>query len=386
MRKKKKLKLFIDGEVLSIAHFSGIGHYTADLLRAIDDLLETEEFAHVQVEVSVPRTGMPFYSRFDFKNFKTRRIYVSPRVTNKLKSIGWIPPIDIFFGRKVYLFPHYSSWRTLFSPVVPIIYDLSFIHYSQYVSPPNLRFLVKQVALSAKRAKRIVTISKNSRDEIAEYYHTDKNDIHIAYPAVDRKKFYPRTKEEIAHTKATYGIFGKYLLFVGNLEPRKNLVTLLKAYEALPAKLQKEYDLLLVGAKGWLDSDIHETIIAMRKKGLRVVQPSDYVTDDDLPALYSGAGAFVYVSLYEGFGIPPLEAMACGTPVITSDNSALPEAVGDGAIKINATDTKQLAKELESLLTAKSNKSLNQAGLKQTKRFSWQQSARELLIMLEKVY
>ncbi len=386
-KQKRKLKLFVDGEVLSIAHFSGIGHYTADLLYAIDGLISTKKYSHVKVEVSVPRTGMPFYSRFAFKNFKTRRIYVSPRVTNKLKSIRRLPPIDLFFGKKIYIFPHYSSWPTLFSPVVPIIYDLSFIHYAQYVSPPNLRFLVKQVELSLKRANKIVTISENSKQEISDYYGVSSNTLHIAYPAVHTKNFYPRKKSEISFAKAKYGIFGDYILFVGNLEPRKNLITLLEAYEKLPKTIQDSHSLLLVGAKGWLDSDIHDKIIAMRQRGLRVAQPSDYVTDDDLPALYSGASVFVYVSLYEGFGIPPLEAMACNTPVIASNNSSLPEAVGDAAIMVDALDVEALTKSLIKVLHEKDKdvERLIALGRKQVEKFRWEETAKDLLDMLSEL-
>ncbi len=382
---KKKLKIFVDGEVLSIAHFSGIGHYTADLMKAVDDLLDTDEYAHVSVEVSVPRTGSPFYARFNFRNFKTRRIYLSPRVTNKLKSIKRLPPIDLFFGRKVYVFPHYSTWPTLRSPVVPIIYDLSFIHHAQYVSPPNLKFLVGQVDLSMKRAKQIITISQNSKQEIIDHYGTPEDKISIIYPAVDRNSFYKRGDEEIADIKAKYGIFGDYILFVSNIEPRKNLITLLKAYDNLPAKLQKEYSLLLVGAKGWLDSEIHDTIISMRKRSLRVVLPSDYVTDEDLPALYSGATVFVYPSVYEGFGIPPLEAMACQTPVITSNNSSLPEAVGNGAIQIDAMDYKELSKQLILVFDGLGVSALVKAGTKQVGTFDWHKSAKLMLESLEKV-
>jgi glycosyltransferase involved in cell wall biosynthesis len=378
--RKKKLKLFVDGEVLSIAHFSGIGHYTADLMYAIDKLIGTNEYSHVTVEVGVPMTGMPFFERFDFKHLKTKRIYAPPRVTNKLKSIRRLPPIDFLFGKKIYLFPNYSSWPTAFSKNVPFIYDLSFIHYPEFASPPNLRFLVQQVELSVKRADVVLTISENSSREICEYYGVNPEKVHIAYPAVNRKNFYKRSSKEIELAKAKHGVFGKYILFVGNLEPRKNLVSLLEAYDKLPKKVQEEFSLLLVGAKGWLDSDIHDKIISMRMKGLRVIQPSGYVSDEDLPAIYSGASLFVYVSLYEGFGIPPLEAMACEAPVIASNNSSLPEAVGGGALMVEATDTEALTHKIRDVLgDQKLSDRLVTEGTKQVTRFSWDKTARDFL-------
>ena len=156
------------------------------------------------------------------------------------------------------------------------------------------------------------------------------------------------------------------------------------AYDKLPAKLQEKYGLLLIGAKGWLDDEIHNTIIDMRIRGLRVIQPTDYVEDADLPALYSGASVFTYVSKYEGFGIPPIEAMACGTPVVSSDNSSLPEAVGDAGLMVNAADDKAIAKSIERLLTEPGlvKKQIGR-GYEQIKKFDWDTGARKLLETLE---
>jgi len=179
-------------------------------------------------------------------------------------------------------------------------------------------------------------------------------------------------------------LLAELLLFVGNIEPRKNLITLLRAYNQLPTAIQNKCGLLLIGAKGWLDDEIHDMIIDMRMRGLKIIQPTDYVVDEDLPALYSGAKLFAYVSKYEGFGIPPIEAMACGTPVICSDNSSLPEAVGEAAILVKAADDKAIAQAIIELFSDQTKAAKYvELGYKQILKFDWEKSARLLLDALE---
>jgi len=352
--KKKKIKVFIDAEVLVLSHFSGIGHYTASLLKAVDDLLLQDKYSHIKVTLGVPIKDTHKLGRYDFANFGVKKIPLTPHLTNGLKQRGWLPPIDLLFGRSIYVFPNYSSWPTLFSKSIPIIYDLSFIKYPHFGDTRNMDFLVDQVNKSVRRSTKVITISTNSKSEICDHYKVPKSDVDIVYPIIEMRDFYKRSESEIKEIKAKYGIFDPYILFVGNLEPRKNLATLLDAYEKLPKDLQKKYSLLLVGAKGWKDDDIHTKIKRMRMDGLRVIQPIDYVVDEDLPALVSGASTFTYVSVYEGFGIPPVEALACGVPVVASNNSSLPEACGEGVLYVDALNSGQISTAIANALNGKS--------------------------------
>ena len=380
--RRKKIKIFVDAEVITLDHFSGIGHYTASLLKALDGLLNKEEYSHIKVTLGVPLRKSHKLGRYEFQNFGVRRIPLPARYIFGLKVRGLLPPIDLMFGKQIYLFPNYSSWPTLFSKSVPIIYDLSFIKFPQFGDTRNMEFLVDQVAKSAKYADQIITISTNSRDEICEEYKVEKSSVSIVYPIIENRSFYRRSIAEIKEVKAKYGVFDSYILYVGNLEPRKNLVTLLAAYEKLPKEIQNKYSLLLVGAKGWKDDEIYKKIQQMRINGLRIVQPVSYVIDEDVPALISGASLFVYVSVYEGFGIPPVEALSCGTPVVSSNNSSLPEACGEVVRYVEAMDADDISKALEEALL-KGDKYDPIPGYKQAAKFDAASAAKKFVEVIE---
>lgn len=381
---KKKLKVFVDAEVLIAPHFSGIGHYTLELLRSLDRLIEDRD--DIEISLGVYYRRMNKMRGYGFRNLKLRRTPFPLRLSNSLKIRGWQPPYDIFFGKKLYLFPNYTSWPLLFSQGISIIYDLSFELFPQYVEPRNQKFLSDNVRLSAKRSKKIITISQSSKDQISDFYNVPPEDIEIVYPGIDQSEFYRRSPDEINKIKAKYGVHGKYILFVGNIEPRKNLKNLLLAYEKLDSKIRSEYSLLLIGARGWLDDEIFEIIKRLRVAGNHIQQPLKYVDDEDRPAFYSGAELFVYTSLYEGFGIPPVEAMACGTPVISSNNSSLPEAVGSAAKQVDAENIDELVTAISSIIGNKSlQKEMVKKGFDQADKFSWNREAKKLLTVLETI-
>lgn len=387
MKQKNKIPVFVDGEVLVLDHFSGIGHYTAALLSAVDELLSTEEYAHFEITIGLPRKLQDRVQRFGYKNFRYKTMPFSPRIANGLKRRGLLPPIDMIFGKSTYVFPHFTTWPSLRSPQIPIIYDLSFVHFPEHSAEKNQQFLETQTAISTSRAERIITISNNSKKEIVEHYGFNEQKVDIIIPALDRTRFYRRTPAEIRRVRAKYGIFDDYILFVGNIEPRKNLVGLLKAYKNLTPSLQDKYALLLVGAKGWKDGEIRDLIESLRAEGKKVIQPSDYVIDEDLPALYSGATVFAYVSVYEGYGIPPTEAMACGTPVVCTDNSSLPEAAEDAALLVDAHDIGQITEALEKYLTDEGLRQLyTEKGYARVDRLNTRDCALTFLRSVEQAY
>lgn len=383
---RRKISVYVDAENLIVEHFSGIGHYTAELLKSADKLLDGKGSGRFSFYIGGYFRRIGRLNRFHFKNFHYSRFLFPTRVSNVLKIKGWQVPIDLIYGKKIYLYPNYTSWPMLFSKSIPFIYDLSFINHAEFVEPRNQQFLAKQVDKSIARATKILTISENSKKEIVDHYKIKPEKVFVCYPAVDLNKFYKRSDKEVAYIKAKYGISGDYILFVGNIEPRKNLKGLLRAYRKLPVNIRKKYGLLLVGAKGWLDEEIKELIIELRINGSNIMQPTEYVTDKDLPAIYSGASLFTYVSLYEGFGIPPLEAMACGTPVVCSDNSSLPEAVGSAAMMVNAKKTEEISAGIKKVLESKElQQDLIEKGYEQIEKFSYDKSAKMLLEQIRSI-
>ena len=371
---QKTTRVIIDGEVLVHPHFSGIGHYTLELLKALDAQLNDRTDLKVSVLVHFRHTDK--VKAYGFQNIKVIPSPFSLRIANALKIRGYQPPLDLLYGKAVYIFPNFTTWPLLFSKSIPVIYDLSYEKFPEFADPRNQEFLSSQVKKATNRAARVLTISENSKKEIADFYTYPLEKIDVAYPAVDTKKFYPRKQDEVLSVLKKYSLSGPYVLFVGNLEPRKNLKNLLLAYEKMSKAVRSSHSLILVGAKGWQNDDIHNIITRLQKKGNSIQLPASYVSDEDLPAIYSGASVFVYPSFYEGFGIPPLEAMACGVPSVASNNSSLPEACGDAALLVDAHSTTDIATAVESLLTnpQKAN-TLRKKSTAQVEQFSWNSAA-----------
>lgn len=171
---------------------------------------------------------------------------------------------------------------------------------------------------------------------------------------------------------------GKYILAVCTLEPRKNLVRLVRAYALLPNTLRQKYSLVLVGKSGWNNQELNQTIRDLNLTDK--VKMTGFVQDQDLPYFYNGAAVFAYPSLYEGFGLPPLEAMSCGAPVLTSKVSSLTEVVEDAALTVDPYNEEEIARHLKSILTSsKIAQSLREKGLAQAKKFSWDKAAKETI-------
>lgn len=233
---------------------------------------------------------------------------------------------------------------------------------------------------SIKKAKKIITISNSSKNDIIKTYGVKANKIAVIYPGIRKISVNERVLN-MNELNKKFGIEGDYILFVGTLQPRKNISKLIEAF----SKLKKQnLKLVIVGKKGWLYEDI---LNAPAKFGIsEKVKFLDFVNDEDLPSLYKNALCFVLPSLYEGFGLPVLEAMQYGCPVLTSNVSSLPEAGGDGAIYFDPQNADDIAQKIEEVI---SNKNLREEmvkkGYNQVKKFSWKKTAKETLKVLEEV-
>jgi len=260
-------------------------------------------------------------------------------------------------------------------PGVVTIYDLSFIHYPQRLHPWRRLYLRWGTTYSARRARRVVAISASTKRDIVGLLGVAEGKVDVIPCGVD-DDFRPVSgAEQLKELRKRRRLPPRMLLFVGTIEPRKNLTTLLKSYALLREWIQPPH-LVIAGAKGWR----HEEVFSLTQQlGLLddVLFPG-FIARDELPQWYNAADLFVYPSLYEGFGLPPLEAMACGTPVVTSNTSSLPEVVGDAGLLVEPTDPEEIAQAMQRLLTDSTLRDeLTSKGLERAKAFTWQRTARE---------
>lgn len=385
-----KQKIFVEGLGLVEGHFSGIGQYILGILRGLDEIIEKKKIAGEEVPeiiVVIPRGTLAKFKSFKLKHIGHKTLPLSFKYTAALWHRGWMFPIDLWCGRGTYIFPRFVDMRLAFSKSALVIYDLSFELHRQHSDERNAEFLSRQVKRSVKNTKKIITISQSARNEIIDFYKIPEQSVVVATPAVDQKYFYKRSEKEIENVKRKYKIKGSYILALSNLEPRKNLDGLVDAYCKLPKEVTDKTGLVLVGVNGWKIEKLFDKILDKVKKGYNISRPSHYVADKDKPAIISGAKLLVYPSHYEGFGMPPLEALACGVPVITSDNSSLPEVVKGVGKMVDSTDTDRISKAIEEGL--KNHEELSQKikidGPKQAEKFSWAKSAQKFLDVAEEI-
>ncbi len=275
----------------------------------------------------------------------------------------------------VYHEPNFLPFETDLTTVITA-HDLSVLRYPETHPAARVKFMVACLPRAVASAAYVITDSEFVRQElIAEYFLPPEKvvTIHLAAGA----EFTSQPAGKMETVLARHGLLArKYLLAVGTLEPRKNLVTAIRAYAELPASVRREYSLVLAGLRGWHNEELDKLLNPLVGRG--EVKVLGFVPEQDLPALYVGATAFVYPSLYEGFGLPPLEAMACGTPVITSNRASLPEVVGDAGIQVEAMDVTGLRDAMLHLIEDPQERSRRSAmGLARSAQFSWAKTAAE---------
>ncbi|MGH9752280.1 MAG: glycosyltransferase family 4 protein [Blastocatellia bacterium] len=272
-------------------------------------------------------------------------------------------------------------------PVVASIHDLSFERMPETFTRRGSFQLKLTVRWTAKKAARVATISEFSRQDLLNIYKLPPEKVVVTYCGVESGFTpHPSGPNEAEEVRGRFGISRDFLLAVGSLQPRKNLVRLIRAYARLRSEREDfRPQLVIVGRKLWLASEIFDE--ALRHRWADDVILTGYVADEDLPPLYRAARAFVYPSLFEGFGLPPLEAMACGTPVVTSNVSSLPEVAGGAALLIDPNDEQALANALiEIANNERLRAELREKGIAQAKKFTWRAAAEQTLRLYQEAY
>ena len=257
-------------------------------------------------------------------------------------------------------------------PVVLTIHDLSFIRFPTLFRPSNRLYLTVFARLSARRARRLIAVSRHAASEATQLLGVPAERIDVVHNGVD-PSFRPLSAKAVAAYRKQEGLPEKYLLHVGTLEPRKNLVRLVEAFGRVH---DSEMCLVLAGGKGWYYNEVFAKVEELQL-GSSVIF-AGYVPNGELPLLYNGAFSLVYPSLYEGFGLPVLEALACGTPALTSTSSSLPEVAGDAALVVDPNDVDEIAGGMRRLMADETlRQELRERGLTRAQQFSWRRTAQE---------
>ncbi len=304
------------------------------------------------------------------------------RLDMPLPRVEWFTggPLDLLHATDFVLSPSNARRKLL------TIHDLAFLFYPDAAMPSLHHYLNVVVPRTVRRADALVADSYHTAQDLNEQWQVPLERITVVQGAVDHAHFRPvHDPQQLAEVRQRYGLGERpYILALSRLEPRKNFVRLIEAFAAARQEARLPHRLVIGGRKGWL----YESIFArVQELGLAkdILFPG-FIAESDLPALYSGAAFFAYPSLYEGFGLPIVEAMACGAPVLTSDNSCLPEAGGPGAIYVRAEDVNSIAKGIVRLATdAALAAQLAAAGREHAAHFTWEHSAQQLLSAYHKL-
>lgn len=371
------MRIGIECSALDHPHKSGVGYYLQNLIREAAKQMPADLFFFCHLSCK-SRPAVPL--EVEAHNTRTRRI-LFPSKLYKLSEF-WLPliPFDLLARTKadVFFFPNFGRFPLMLcKKSVVVIHDLGFLESPANVPPSLRRYLNLVVPRSLQKADRVVANSENTRKEITRKYGTDPRKISVITPALDHDLYRRSGAQDIERVKRKFGIAKDYLLFLGTIEPRKNIAGIIRAYRSLPGDLRKRYQLVLAGGKGWLDEEINQLANSLDRREL---VRTGYIEERDKPALYSGAMLFLYPSHYEGFGMPVIEAMACGAPVIAAENSGLVEAGGKAARYIQAGNDGMLSELIRKLIAEPGELgALREAGFRRAQSFSWRSEAAKLV-------
>ncbi len=292
-----------------------------------------------------------------------------------------VHPPDVYFQTGLTQQPQYYHARSVIT-LFDVIYLIP--EFAQYFTNEALAEFHRQSAAAVAHATHILTISEHSKQDIISYYHYPAERITVISPGVDRNKFAPQSIERIAEIRRLYGLTEPYMLYVGWLHPRKNVQRLMEACRALKSKGKLKHRLVIAGPEGWLTKVIHEKVAAL---GLTDdVQFLGQVPDEALVPLISGASLLALPSLYEGFGLPLVEAMACGVPVLAANVSSMPEVVGEAGLLLDPYDTNAWAEGIDQVMTQPELRlAMIERGFRQIEQFSWERTAEKTISVLEYV-
>ena len=355
------MKIAIDMQT-TVFEKTGIGFYTAGLVKALKDTDHQNEYVHL----------LPDQSDHDFNSVERFRWdqFNVPMMAKKAK-------VDLLHQ------PGFSAPVFFNKPVVVTVHDLIALGFGKEIPLGSRLYFGRWMPFSYRFASHIIADSYHTKKDLLKYLHMDPEKITVVHLAAD-STFKQLPENELTGVRKKFGLEGPFVLHLATINPRKNLEFLVRAFARVRTKLDVPTKLVITGKKGWYYDKLFQLVDDL-KLGDSVVF-TGYVTDEEKVALYNAATVMAFPSLYEGFGFPPLEAMQCGTPVVSSNTSSLPEVVGDAGILLPPTDEVAWADALGRLLSnPRERAAMTEKGLAQAKKFSWERTAKETMAVYERV-
>ncbi len=392
----KKIRVILGAEPLLVEPLTGIGQYTTQLARGIledDNISDLKLFAHDEFieqkwlngQVNSPNVGknLGIFSLFSTIKkiaaksstivalYETFRSHIAKYRLHKYKN-------DYIFHSPYFILPAFAGKK------IVTLHDLSTLLLPEFHLDATLEYLNSKIPKAVLNADHIITDSEFVRREVIEYFALPETKVSSIHLGADNS-FYPRTETQCSRILSRYGLkYKRYFLFVSTIEPRKNIERLLSAHDRYWQDCDSPMPLILIGSQGWKNEHIHERISQLEKKG--AVKYFGYIEQSYLPLVYSAARALFYPSIYEGFGLPVLEAMQSGTAVLTSENSSMSEVAGEAALLVNPLDIDNMVESIKRLHSNDAYvEELVIKGIKQSAKFSWNRCVEKTILLYKKV-
>jgi glycosyltransferase involved in cell wall biosynthesis len=365
-----------------LSKLTGIGRYALEICKRISLLELNADFSYFYgyYNKNLYMTDIPPSGKFTkkIKNILGRHYYIKKTTREFLLFLSRFSSqtFDLYWEPNIVPIEHIRSKH-----LITTVHDFSFLHYPECLPQENKEYLQKHFWKNIQKSDRIITGSKYIKDEVVDQLRYEADRVEVIHHGIDHEYFRRFDRSLLNGFVAAHNLPARFILFVGSIEPRKNLKNALLAYNSLPDAFKKEYKFVLAGFSGWKNEEVMKII----RKEANIVYLG-YLPNEDLAYLYNLASVFLYPSLYEGFGLPPLEAMACGTPVIVSDSSSLPEVCRDAAFYIDPRSIESISDGIIKVISDSELRSaLTQKGVDRANMFSWDDSARKHLSLFTEV-
>ncbi len=376
------MRIGIDIRSLMDKEYSGVSWYTLDLIKHIIEEDDKNEYIFYYNSYQNIKNRLP--------NFKKGRV-VSTHYPNKifnyiLQKIFSFPKLDKLLGVDIFFSPH-TNFTSLSKKAKSVltVHDLSFLRYPEFFSSrKNFWHRMLNTKKMLKRADKVVAVSDNTAKDIEELVEIPPQKIEVVYPGLnDKFKKLDKGDPVLMKTREKYDLPGKFALFLSTIEPRKNVVGVLRAFDrCLDMPEMSGYILVVAGGSGWKNKNVTKVYNELKHKDrIRFI---GYLKEEEKVYFYNLASMFIYPSFYEGFGFPPLEAMACGTPVIVGANSSLVESTGEAGILVDPENVESIAQAIRQLASDPNlRRRLTEKGFVQASKFDWRDTARKYLRIFE---